>query len=368
MACICAMKYYYNKDGKNIGPVTIEELYTLADQGVIQPRTPVIEAGKKEWTRWGEMVEEKAQPKEEPVIEKRPAAQPVSPTPRAERKVQAEEPQQSSLLALAGRVTRFYEAIDRTCEKLCSLPKSFAVSPEQSKEKLSVLNAIVGVGSLLCILSFGLANGWHTQNFLLLLALVVVGAVIQYVCYQMYSAMLPLLFGNKIRLSSLWLPRTLALVCALLILGCVLVMLQLRQIDYVLLMLVPIMLLAGISYSSMNCTKLSVELCPEGVVPGRELINLVRFLARVFFTTVHVLTPVCMVLAMLAILFGGSSGPQMYGMSRSLFFLPIGGNPLHMYALTIAVLPIFTLPLFYICSFIPDFVESFFTHSDNKSN
>lgn len=367
------MKYYYNKDGKNHGPVTLEELRALAAAGEIQRQTPVIQVGKKEWMRWGALQDSlESEPAEEPAAKpQRPAESPRPATrvniSRAAVVEDASEPA-AERFAFIGKITRVYDMIDTLCDKICFLPGGLVDTPEQCKKNLSFLNGIVGIGTLLCVLCLCLGNGFY-QNLGLFLGLLLGGAVVQYVCYQMYSAMLPLLFGKKIKLSSLWLPRTLTLVSALLILGCVGMMLINTTLSDALMWLSVILYLAGMAYSCTNCRRLTVDESPEEVVPGREFLNIFRFLTRVSFATLHVLTPVWMLLSALMLLLGGQAGKFPPGMTPSvdhLFFLVMDKNIV--YALVISVLPVITLPLFYFSCFIPDFLESFFTAGDTKRN
>lgn len=348
------MKYYYNKDNQNHGPVTYEELQELAKQGEIQKQTPVIEVGKKVWTRWGKLSEPEAA-KAVPAAPLRTVS-----TPRATVKPKAKEKTWEEKFAFVGKITHVYDTVDHICEKVCFLPGGLVDTPEQYKKNLSILNACVGVGTLLSLICLCLGHGLY-QNISMLLGLLITGAVLQYICYQMYSAMTPLLFGNKIKLSSLWLPRTLSLFCALLILASILMMFADGNLTAFLKGLGSVLFLACVGYSCVNCSKLSVALCPEDVVPGRELINLVRFVVRVIFTTVHILTPLYMIIAALILLTSGQKDLLPPGVPMSfdyLFF--IAGKQDVLYALVITSLPIFTLPLFYLFSFIPDFVESFF--------
>lgn len=346
------MKYYYNKDGVNHGPVTIEELCALAEQGEIQKQTPVIEKGKKEWMRWRALEEmymsggRVGDPVNQPA---RKAPEPIKDTPALAEK-----------LAFVSKITRVYDKIDGACEKLCR--GGYVNSPELYKQNLSLLNGLVGVGTLLCILCYCSANGVY-QNVGIFLAVLAGGAVVQYISYQMYCAMLPLLFGSKIKLSSMWLPRILAFACVPLILACVFGAFAGGGAVWFLTMLGGLFTLAGVGYYCLNCTNLSVKICQDDVVPGRELINLVRFLVRVVFTTLHVLTPVYMLLTSLILLIGEKKEMMTAGNLLDMFS-DMRAMPV---TLAVAVLPIILLPLFYICSFIPDFVESFFTRSDNKS-
>lgn len=268
----------------------------------------------------------------------------------------------SSVNRFADKVSSVYDKIDRICEKICYLPGGVLDTLEQCKKNMSCLNAIVGVGTLLFVICAILSFGLYSE-VLVLLGLLVVGAVLQYICYQMYSAMMPLLFGNKIKLSSQWLPRTLTLACVPAILGTFVLMYMSRDTGAFLINLIPAGLLLGVGYSCVNCTKLSVDLCPGEVVPGRELINLVRFIVRVVFTTVYVFTPVMMVLAALAILLIDKGNSSRSGIDA---LMRLASNETVYFALIISVLPIFTLPLYYLCSFIPDILESPFTRGDNK--
>lgn len=348
------MNYYYNKDGKNYGPVTIEELQALAEQGEIQRQTPVIQKGQKEWMRWGSL-------EDSLVSEAAPVAKPA-PAPR--RAPKTEPLQLSDKLAFVGKITAVYDKIDGACERLCR--GGLAAAPEQYKKKMSLLNGFVGIGTLLCVLCLCIGLGLY-QSPLVFLVVMIVGAVLQYISYQMYCAMSPLLFGEKIKLSSMWLPRILAFACVPLILACLGMMFVNSSVSTFMTMIGGMITLLAVAYCSLGCSNTFVEINQEGIVPGRELINLVRFLVRVFFTTVHVLTPVYMLLASLVLLLHDKKelfAADPMSLLFSMFGTFAGGVA---YALPIAVLPIITLPLFYLNSFLPDFAESFFTRGDNKS-
>lgn len=345
------MKYYYNKDGVNYGPVTIEELRALAAQGEIQKQTPVIEKGKKEWMRWRAL--------EESFVNEKPSIEHEVHTPQSKPEPKADPVSLADRFAFIGKITCVYDKIDGLCEKLCQ--GKLVGDTEQYIKNLSLLNGLVGVGTLLCALCYCWAEDLFT-NMASLLVVLLGGVVLQYISYQMYCAMLPLLFGSKIKLSSMWLPRIIAFACVPVVLAGVVGAIFWGGINMFLLMLGVIFTFVCMGYYCLNCKKLFVELSQSNVVPGREFLNLVRFLVRVVFITLHVLTPVYMLLASLILLFIDKKAALSYHSFGS-FAADSVASSIALYA---AVLPLILLPLFYIFSFIPDFLEAVFARNDNK--
>ncbi len=49
------MPWYYLQDDQTVGPVGLEELQVLNDQGAIHAHTHVIEEGASAWTTWGQL-------------------------------------------------------------------------------------------------------------------------------------------------------------------------------------------------------------------------------------------------------------------------------------------------------------------------
>ena len=241
-------------------------------------------------------------------------------------------------------------------------------TPENYRKNLGFLGAIAGVSIMLAAICLCLANGLY-KNIGVLAGVLLAGAIVQYICYNMYNAMTPLLFKNKIRLSSLWLPRTLALGCSLYILISISALLDCKAPGDILVQLWMILYLAATGYGCINCTKLAVDLSPESVVPGRELINLIRFIIRIGFSILHVLAPVFMFLGAISLLFDGQEFMSDIGSKlkfEHLFFL-LSSHSIEN-TLMLILLPVISLPLYYLLSFIPDFLESFFVKGSDSRN
>ena len=358
------MNYYYNKDGKNIGPVNMEELKALAEKGEIGPKTPVIESGKKIWMRWEALsgTEEKMGGTAPTMPHlKTGRATGLRPTSLS-RQSQTNHERGSSdgIMCFFDEITKIYEKIDAFLMKICYLPEGMADTPEICEKHLRFLSAPVGVSVLLCIISFCLAN--EVYESVKLTALILgAGCVLQYLCYQLYNAMIPLLLGKKIRLSSMRMPKVVAMICAVLILATVWWATKVPELKVkdLLLMIICVIYLAGVGYVCLNSQKLFVAITPKDVVPGREMVNLIRFTLRAIFTALHVLTPVLMILTALMILTSGTD--TIYSFSPEV----VARIGLLAYG---AFLPIVTFFTFCLSSMIPDFMETIFAASDRNNN
>lgn len=318
-----------------MGPVSAEELTALAEKGEINEQTPVIESGKNVWMRWGEM-----------------AKKPV---------------EDSSML---NKIVGVYDKVDAFFRAVCVLPAGVADDREVSKAKLGKLSALVGVGTVLCMLFFCLANGLY-ESLKLFFVLMLTGCVVQYICFQLYQAMVPLLLGKKIKLSSMGMPRALGMVGIVLILGRLVQMTELTRGGDVLASLMGILLMAGVVYACFNADRLFVKIEPDEVSPGREIINHLRFFIRALFSALHVLTPVLMLLSALAFLANGHEGfvatgslvGDMLAMSAVVEF-----NSSSLVTICGAMLPILTLFGFCLSSLTLDIVDAIFGAGDRNSN
>ena len=200
--------------------------------------------------------------------------------------------------------------------------------------------------------------------------------------------MIPLLFGKKIRLSSIRIPKMVAMVCAVtcvvLILSFVLLLfggmymvtqapeLQVGDLFLGLSMLFLILFFAiyfaGVGYVSINSHKLFVIITPKAVVPGREMVNYERFFIRVTFMVLHALTPVLMLLTTFALLTQGSLGQLISMVDHENEWSQISGNLSLVLAILTFSLPLITFFSFCLSSMIPDFMETIFAASDHGNN
>lgn len=368
------MKFYYNLNGSNKGPVTLEELRALAEKGEIQPQTPVIESGKKEWMRWAQLEQSLESPKSAAGAPVQPAApkKPVlvvhtTPLTAKQQAVSPGAPEQKES-SFCAKIDSVYDKVDAALAKVCTLPKGLADTPEQSMKSMRVLNSFVGLGTLVCVLAFCLANGLYV-NIKLLGALLLAGVVLQYICYQLYKAMSPLLVGRKIKLSSMGVPHSLALICLVGIAGELYELVNVKDIREAVNMPIFLILFAGVGYVSINARKFFVTLVPEGFSPGREMINITRFIICTLFTALHVLTPALMLIAAILLLANGHSGFKPSGnfvadMSSALKMLKDSS----LFTIMAIVLPILSMFGFCLTSVIPDVLESIFSANDRKNS
>lgn len=352
------MKYYYNINKKNNGPVTKEELAALAEKGIIDANTPVIEVGGKAWSRWGAM-EQAAQASASPSSHLRKpvlkatklSLQVATPAPAG-----APESPAGAVHGMAAKIHAIYGIIDQKLEPK-SVNQPDINNIEDFKKKYSVQAAIVGIAVLICLVAeFMVLEVNKGSTFL---SLIVGGIILQYICYQAYLATTPLLFGKKIKLSSMSVLRVLA-VAGL----CYVFKLIYQNYDVlinkndlgmrtylssVLPILTNLILLSVLTYLLYHAKRFFVSIEPQCVSPGREWVNLIRLLVRAFFTALHTCAPALMILAAGMIAAGGQE-------SLDILEIPI----------TLPLLPIYTLFGCYLFSLLPDLLESILSIGDRK--
>ena len=378
------MKYYYNIDKKNNGPVTKEELESLAEKGIINEKTPVIEVGGKVWSRWGTI--------SAPAKSAAPAAAPVKKPILSAASIQVGSPaMQAAPVAAApsaGGASPFADMIHAVYAKIdhAMEPKNAAEAAAEGldgmEKKFSSKAARVGIFTLVCFLTLGLANGMY-KSLPALFFLVLYGCVVQYLSYQAYRAMTPLLFGKKIKLSSMGAVRMLAIMCIVPILDDVGGIINALsgdgdiKVKEFLVSTIPniidICLYAGICYGFFNAKRFFVVIEPQSVSPGRELVNLVRVILRAVFSALHTLAPALIILAAIMIAASGSPDtvyPESVGDCLSLVTKMVE----HMYRfptalvdINLAILPIYTLICCYVLSLVPDLLESILSLGDHKN-
>ena len=359
------MSYYYNKGGKNNGPVSMEELKALAEKGEIGPKTPVIESGKKVWMKW-EVLSQATERATDSAAHENPHPKMtrsggLRPTSSRQFRVQRGEELPSGIMGFFDKVTGFYDKIDAFLTKICDLPEGIADTSVACEKRMRFLSAPVGVSTLLCVIFFCLASEVYDMSGKLTACILGAGCVLQYLCYQLYNAMIPLLLGKKIRLSSMRMPKVVAILCAAFILLSIWGATQVPELRVkdLFQVLIGIIFLAGVGYVCLNSQRLFVVVTPGDVVPGREMINLLRFILRATFTALHILTPVLMLLTAGMIL---TSGNDQMG------FLSIDEIERAGLSVIGTVLPIITFFGFCLLSLIPDFMEALFAASDHNNN
>ncbi len=369
-------KYYYNRDGENRGPVGLEELKAMAARGEISGKTPVIKVGTKEWVKWETVAPAAAGSGAHPagrVVAPKPMKTTVlQPTPSAytgsaPQTVQTSQ-QGAEEQGFGAKITQIYEKINDFLTRICVLPTGLADTPEQCEKSLNILNAPVGVGSILCVLCFILGNGLY-ESIKLTAVLLLAGCVVQYICYQLYRVMVPLLLGRKIKLSSMGIPWAVMMVSIVLVVGCFRGIFLEEKVAGVMEIIMMMLYFAGVAYVCVNARKLFVTVVPQDAVPGREMINHCRFVLRALFMALHVLTPLLMLISAVLLLANGHEGFKSTGSLGSdimqVAFMPgsFGGT----FPFIGIILPIVTLFVYCLLTLLPDIVEANFAAGDAKN-
>lgn len=287
------MNYYYNIDGRNEGPVSEQELHQLAARGLVRPGTPVIEVGGSQWKRY------------------RDIAPQDNAAPRYWGNTMPPAPGTGNLM---GRFLSINNGIDKLLSRLLKLPGCFPETDDKRRELMDKEAGVAGLAIWLSYALLGLGAGSALSSggsvLLGLLGGVLVGFIVQYVAYHLYTITNSLLLGQKIVLSSMGFPRLLGSVSLAVALALVVMVFCSDDAGDMLSTLCGALVAVGMSYLCFNADKLMVEIRPSDVSPGREFNSTIRFLLRSVFTVAHLLAPALMVLAALGVMltqcFGGS--------------------------------------------------------------
>lgn len=273
------MKYYYSIKGETRGPVEIEELDRLAKDGIIRGKTPVIEVGGREWSRYSVLRPE--------------TAGSVPPPPVAG------ESFVSKLLSLNA-------GVDKLLARVFRLP-SFV--PTDEAGRLAALNKLASITGLLiwasvivALLGAGLALK-PLYGLYGALAGVIYGFVLQYIGYLLFCITNSLLVGHPIVLSSAAFPRlvgVLALVGG--VVGLVVMLIGADMIGEWVMAICLTLPTVVLVYLCMNAEALMVKVSPSEVSPGRDFNNSIKFLLRAIIASWHLVIPVLAVLAAVAVL------------------------------------------------------------------
>lgn len=266
------MNYFYNLNGQNLGPVTLDELHRLAGEGTISGKTPVIEEGGAQWTRYAALGGSNL---------------PAPPSGSSFDK----------LLGINDRIDRFLARLLRVPAKL---PRGEEARLQLLNQWGRILSLVVWVAFL--VIGLGMGGGKNATAPLALSAGIglTVGFFAQYVFYQIYAMTSALLVGQKIVLSSLAHARLLAVLSILLTLVFLYSLLTATGFPAVALYLSLSLLGAVMIVLFFNADQFLVSLQPGKVSPGREFNNVIRLVLRGFFFSLHLITPVAIALAALA--------------------------------------------------------------------
>lgn len=318
------MNYFYNQNGQNQGPVTFDELRKLAGEGTISGKTPVIEEGGAQWTRYAALDGSNL------------------PSPPSGGTL-------DNLLNINDRIDRFLARILRVPAKV----------PQGDEPRLQLLGQWGRILSLVVwaaflVIGLGLGSGKDATVPLALSAGMglTAGFFAQYVFYQMYAMTSSLLVGQKIVLSSMAHARLLAMLSIALTLVFIYALLTATGFPAVALYLCLTLLGAAMVVLFFNADQFLVSLQPGKVSPGREFNNVIRLVLRGFFFSFHLITPVAIALAALAMATSFSLIDSVSGVYGALY--------------TILLAPVVTFFGLCVTSWIFDLFDSLFALGEPK--
>lgn len=277
------MKYYYNLNGTNVGPVTSEELFVLEQNGTININTPVIEEGGKQWQRWGNIRTTAA----------------LSALPSA--------PQHSIRLnTLFNKLINFNQGADALLNKIFRLPKFIPTDEAGQQARMRQLANITALAIWVSyiIAAVGLTAGCTKGVGPLIgsfIGAVIGGFIMQYVNYQIYVMTNALLIGNKITMASGALPRLLGLFSIIGVLVMLVCFCTANGISDAMVNLAGVFVLLMMGYMCFNAETFLIKVRPGEVSPGREFNNVIRLLLRTLFLAVQVTLPICCVLSAISL-------------------------------------------------------------------
>lgn len=339
------MRYYYSIKGEAKGPVEEEELRQLAEEGIIKAGTPVIAVGGTAWSRYSELFGGSVS---------RIAKPPVK------RKVQSE----SFLNKLLGINTWTDKFLERIFRLPSFIPSDFEGRMRAMEKMANFTGLIIWIGAIITALSFGLSVS-GVGMIVGLLAGLLYGFLIQYIGYQIYSITNSLLIGQPVLLSSSRFPKligTLMMVITLVVAGFTLI--SAKGIGGIFIALCAILPCVVLTYLCMNSDGLLVKVSPSEVSPGREFNNSIKFLIRAIIASVHVLTPVLVVLAALSAFFTVLTIDSQNVGYGSLMSLVASSSAV----LILLHLPLFTWLLLCLSSWLLDLLDSAFAMGCKNSD
>lgn len=359
------MKYYYNIDGQNYGPVTRDELDRLASDGKIHARTLVVAANGKKWERYGSLeadTQAGATSQEVPQEDSSSMKPKEAPTKAAAM---------SDMIASYGpAILRINPLLSEFLKRLFKLPSFIPLDKEEQLKKMSMLGGITALvvwGSYVIV-------GLSTMTILpflyflgVIVATLVVGFFAQHIAYLLYHMTNTLLVGSRIKLASMGIPRLIGFVSILFAVVSVINLFMADSFGEALLMLCPLPIAVGMVYLCYNADKLFVDIETESVSPARELNNSLRFIVRAFVTVFHVLSPILALVAALSFfisIISLKSGTMGFGAFGMMEVLIASASTVLVYINA----PLFTWLILCISSWTLDLMDSLFSLTSIDKN
>lgn len=345
------MNYYYSIKGETKGPVDGGELDRLLAEGVITSKTPVIEVGGTEWSRYS-------------VLRAGNSAVQVPPPPVDEK-------------SFLEKLLSINTWMDGAMSKVFRMP-SFVPQDDEGRlkimEKMANLTGLVIWGSMIVGYTSMGAQAGGMGVLVGLVVGVLYGFIVQYLAYQLYSITNSLLIGQRVALSSARFPRLMSTLMIFATLAVAIATLVTAEgVGGILLALCAIFPCIAMVYLCMNAEGLLVDVNPAEVSPGREFNNSLKFILRAIFASVHLLTPILAVLAALSMVFLAFSvgGDASSADSMAMAYMS-GGNGLEtLLASAVSVLvllhmPLITWLLLCISSWVLDLFDALFAMGSKK--
>lgn len=267
------MNYFYNVNGQNRGPVTLDELHRLAGEGTISGKTPVIEEGGAQWTRYAALGGLNL---------------PAPPSGGSFNK----------LLNINDRIDLFLARILRVPTKV----------PQGDEPRLQllgqwgrILSVVIWAAYLLVATGASRETDDSIPFALAAAAGLVIGFFAQYGFYQCYTMTSSLLLGQKIVLSSMAPARLLAMLSVGLTIFFAISVFTATNFPDMALMLILGLTSVAMAFLFFNAEQFIVSVQPGKVSPGRELNNAIRLALRGIFFSFHLLTPIAVAIAAVAL-------------------------------------------------------------------
>lgn len=269
----CKIMYHYNIKGENKGPITLEELHSLYEGDIISLDTPVLVAGTTQWHRYRQFTE-----------------------------LDTQNIKNANLLM---QVSTINEKVDAFLQRILRLP-----IPQTSEGQMGLLSLLSASFALVIFLSctvMGFYVGFSMGGSDIIgfgLLGILIGFILQYVYFHLYSLNSSLLLSQKIVLASQSFPKILAVISILgLALSCITFVMACKSAFIV--AIVPALLTVLFSLMmtalSVNADKIFVTIRTDSIAPGRELCNIIRFFIKISMLSLHVLLPIIFPLAVLTV-------------------------------------------------------------------
>lgn len=266
------MKFYYNIDGENFGPVTREELDSLATEGKIDTKTYVVAVPEKRWEKYGELAPVEAE---------------------VEEKLRVTE---GSFVASDEEsvVVRFNQSISDGLRRALKLPSFMSTEPAAMLRQLSKWSGVSSLAIWLSylLLSLGIYSGSSTDIAMVVGVAFVLGFVVQHISYLLSRVTNVFIASTRVRLSSMMLPRVMGFLSLVSVLGGIIQLCLSETLASALIVVCWLPISVAMAYLCYQADKMMVKIESESLTLTGEFVNSLRFIVRAFLTTLYLMTPI----------------------------------------------------------------------------